>query len=72
MSENLDLDPDAETSKDDVMEAFSQFLDAHQFAHRTREYFFRALYERNPQIRVVKYYNKAPMYWLRGVRLRQS
>jgi putative DNA primase/helicase len=72
VSENLDLDPDAETSKDDVMEAFSQFLDAHQFAHRTREYFFRALYERNPQIRVVKYYNKAPMYWLRGVRLRQS
>ncbi len=72
ISDNLDLDPDHEESKDSVMEAFSQFLDAHQFAHRTREYFFRALYERNPQIRVVQYRNKQPMYWLRGVRLRHT
>lgn len=72
INENLTLDPSAEETKDAVMESFSQFLDAHQFAHRTREYFFRALYERNPQIRVVQYRNKQPMYWLRGVRLNNS
>jgi putative DNA primase/helicase len=72
VSESLDFDGDHEESKDAVMEAFSEFLDAHQFAHRTREYFFRALYERNPQIRVVQHRNRQPQYWLRGVRLRTN
>jgi P4 family phage/plasmid primase-like protien len=67
--EVLQFDPNHEETKENVMTAFTEFLDAHQFAHRTREYFFRAFYERNPQIRVVRYQNKSPQYWLRGVRL---
>jgi putative DNA primase/helicase len=48
--ENCTLSADLKTPKDHVINAFSEFLDAHQFPHRTREYFFRALYERNPNI----------------------
>jgi P4 family phage/plasmid primase-like protien len=63
------LDSNSEESKDDVISAFSEFLDAHQFPHKTKEYFFRALYERNPSITVVRYKNKKPAHYLRGIRL---
>ncbi len=50
--DNCILAPELKTPKDQIITAFSHFLDAHQFSHRTREYFFRALYERNPAILV--------------------
>jgi P4 family phage/plasmid primase-like protien len=49
------LSPELRTPKEDVIDAFTEFLDAHQFPHRTREYFFRALYERNPNITVSRH-----------------
>ncbi len=69
VSEMCEFGPYEET-KDAVMEAFGQYLDANQFGHKTREYFFRALYERNPDIQVHRYRNRSPEYYLQGIRLK--
>jgi len=71
IKEHCELSPEGEESKDHVIEAFTQFLDSHQFPHRTREYFFRALYERNPQITVRRKKNQKPEYYLAGIRLKE-
>lgn len=70
IKEHCELKPECEEAKDHVIEAFTQFLDSHQFPHRTREYFFRAMYERNPQITVKRKKNQKPEYYLAGIRLK--
>jgi len=71
IKEHCELIPEWEEAKDHVIEAFTQFLDSHQFPHRTREYFFRAMYERNPQITVKRKKGQKPDYYLAGIRLKE-
>ena len=66
----LIVNPAAEVPKDQIVTAFTEFLDEHQFPHKTREYFFRAFYERCPQIDVKRYKSRVPEYWIKGVELR--
>ena len=72
LRENCVLDPSAEASKDSVFAAFGEYLQAHQFGHKSQEYFYRALYERNPTVQVVRRRNVDPQYWLRGIALKQG
>jgi putative DNA primase/helicase len=73
MREYCIVSPELQTPKDDVIGAFTEFLDSHQFPHRTREYFFRALYERNPEITVFrKRIANQSTYFLRGVGLKHE
>ncbi len=70
--ENCIVDPTVEATKESIFSAFREYLEAHQFPHKSQEYFFRALYERNSSVQVWRYRNRSPEYWLRGIKLKDS
>jgi len=71
IQEHCNLSPELKTQKDEIITAFSEFLDSHQFPQRTREYFCRAFYERNPNITVSRHLvNGQQKRFLNGIGLK--
>ena len=71
IQEHCNLSPELKTQNDEIITAFSEFLDSHQFPQRTREYFCRAFYERNPNITVSRHMvNGQQKRFLNGIGLK--
>lgn len=66
------LDPAEEVSKNDLMGAFEEFLNENQFSQKTKEFFFRQLYERFPQLEKKRYKDREPERWIGGIKLKSK